>query len=322
MKTHKFANQYNKTKNDFVSVIVPIYNDSNNIDQCIKVLVNQTYPKDSYEVIAVDNGSTDDSVNIIKKYPVKLLFEKKIQSSYAARNKGIIHAKGEIIAFTDSDCIPSENWISEGIKKMDSSGADILGGKIEFYFSHKRTAAELYDSIRNMNAEKSINKNKVAPTANLFVKATLFKMVGLFPQHIQSGGDYQWTSKATKNGYLIIYAPNAIVKHPARTLIPLLKKQYRISSGALDIWIDKKYPILKIIASMIILLIPPNIFSLNSIISKRKYPYTKEKLFIIWSIGYLCNILGFFVRIKSISNYIVKLMYLNIFRRFKYKSQK
>src|SRR3990170_3006911 len=101
-----------------ISVIVPVYNDAQRIGKCIESLLQQTYPHEKYEVIIIDNGSTDETREVIKKYPVKLLIEDKIQSSYAARNKGIKNAKGEVIAFTDSDCIPGNDWIERGVANL------------------------------------------------------------------------------------------------------------------------------------------------------------------------------------------------------------
>ena len=107
---------------------------------------------------------------------------------------------------------------------MVSEDADLVGGKVGFVYSERKTAAEFYDSLTHMQVEANIKKQNVSPTANLFVKSFLFDRIGLFPDWIESGGDFLWTGKATRNGFLLVYSPTAIVKHPTRALKTLLKK--------------------------------------------------------------------------------------------------
>lgn len=221
----------------FVSVIVPAYNAEKNISTLIESLLNQDYPKDKLEIIIVDNNSQDQTKEIIKKYPVKLLEENTIQSSYAGRNKGIRNAKGEVLAFTDSDCMASSQWVREGVNKIISEDFDVAGGKVEFVFSDHATSAEIYDSMANMNNEADIKELKAAKTANLFVKASLFEKNGMFPDYCISGGDVIWTRNAVRNGFTLGFAPLAVVNHPARKIIALLAKQYRVGKGIPYVWI-------------------------------------------------------------------------------------
>ena len=87
-----------------ISVIVPVRNNEEMIGDCIESLLAQDYPKEDYEIIVVDNNSTDKTTDIIKKYPVKYLHEEKTGRGIA-RNTAVKTAFGEIIAFTDSDYI-------------------------------------------------------------------------------------------------------------------------------------------------------------------------------------------------------------------------
>jgi glycosyltransferase involved in cell wall biosynthesis len=89
----------------FVSIIVPVYNGSRTIDALLTSLLALDYPPDQHEILIVDNKSTDDTRQRIQRYPVTLLEETEIQGSYAARNRGIEAAQGEILAFTDADCV-------------------------------------------------------------------------------------------------------------------------------------------------------------------------------------------------------------------------
>lgn len=231
-------NDSEKVKNlPFVSVIIPVYNDSGRLMRCLEALSRQSYSKDKYEVIVVDNGSTDNSKHVAQSFSGIVLEENDIQSSYAARNTGILHAKGELLAFTDSDCIPGEKWIESGVKALTDSSADIAGGKVSFTFSMKKTAAELLDSMVDMQIKENIEQRGVAKTANLFVRRTVFDTVGLFPSYTGSGGDVLWTGNATKRGLKLVYAENAEIHHPARMLPDLLKKQLRVGDGQMTIWL-------------------------------------------------------------------------------------
>ncbi len=273
----------------FVSIIVPAYNAEKTITQLLESIMDQSYPKSLFDIIIVDNNSKDQTRKIIKKYPVKLLEEKEIHSSYAARNKGIREAKGQIIAFIDSDCIATKRWLEEGVKKIIQEDVDIVGGKVKFYFSKKITAAELYDSITNMQIESNIKERGVAKTANLFVKLSVFEEIGLFPPDFISGGDVYWTAKANKNGFKINYSDKAIVKHPARTLKGLLKKQFRVGIGIKKVWIAEGNSKNKNFIFLLKFYLPARLSSIKKRLQK-KQEISKVKLLNIWFVSYLCNI--------------------------------
>ncbi|MFW6194338.1 MAG: glycosyltransferase [Halobacteriota archaeon] len=271
-----------------VSVIVPAYNAENNIANLIESLLDLDYPQELLELIMVDNNSTDRTKEIIKKYPVKLLEENSIQSSYAARNKGIKHARGEIIAFTDSDCIATKQWVREGVNALVSENADLVAGKVEFIFSKKKTAAEFFDSITNLQTESYV-KEGFATTANLFVSSSVFRKIGVFPEKTKSGGDTQWTLRATKNGYSLIYAPKAIVKHPARPLMLLFKKKYRVGKGLPHIWLEEGKEFWNL-SFTLKRFIPPRFSTVKRNKYSRLPENTDKSFFSIWLISYFCDI--------------------------------
>ncbi|MHA1342119.1 MAG: glycosyltransferase, partial [Promethearchaeota archaeon] len=214
-----------------VSIIIPVYNSNYYINKLLNSLLNLDYPKNDYEIIVIDNNSSDQTKELVKQYPVKLLEENNIQSSYAARNRGIKNAQYDILAFIDADCIASKAWLKEGIETIVNEEADLVGGQVEFYFSKEKTASELYDSITNMQVEDNIKERGVAKTANLFAKKDIFNKIGLFPEDVQSGGDVQWTARATSKGFKLLYNSKAIVLHPARKFKEIIKKQYRVGKG-------------------------------------------------------------------------------------------
>ena len=273
-----------------VSVIVPVYNAEKDIVKLIESLLAQDYPKELFEIIIVDNNSDDRTKEIIKQYPVKLLEEKKIQSSYAARNIGIKNAKNEILAFTDSDCIADSQWIREGINTLVSKSADLVGGNVEFVYSEKKTVAELYDSITHMQNRLYIKNSGVTSTANLFVKSSLFNDQGLFSEQVISGGDILWTGKATKNGFCLVYAPNAVVKHPTRFLKALIKKKYRIGTGIISIKRNEGKSKLYLICFMVRSFLPRRLYCIKRDICQCGTIDMNKRILSIWCVSYLCSL--------------------------------
>ena len=215
----------------FVSVIVPVYNDAARLRLCLDALAAQTYPADRFEVLVVDNGSTDESAAVAAASGATLLHEADVQGSYAARNRGLEHARGSVIAFTDSDCVPAPEWIDNGVGALSAGDVDLAGGRVRFAFSERPTGAELFDSISNMQNEINIRERNVAKTANLFVRADVFERVGVFPGNVKSGGDVTWTGRATDAGNRLVFSADALITHPARKLGPLMTKQYRVGRG-------------------------------------------------------------------------------------------
>ncbi|MBV9404395.1 MAG: glycosyltransferase [Acidobacteriaceae bacterium] len=112
-----------------VSVVLPMFNAERYIDRCLKALVTQSYPRDRYEILLVDNNSTDGSREIARKYPqVRLLSEPK-QGAYAARNCGVKNARGEILAFIDPDCVASTDWLVELTAPFGERATGLVHGR-------------------------------------------------------------------------------------------------------------------------------------------------------------------------------------------------
>jgi glycosyltransferase involved in cell wall biosynthesis len=226
-------------KLSFVSVIIPVFNNSEQLKLCLEALAEQTYSLSMYEIIIVDNASNEDTKSVVEQFNQVVFEQEKQPGSYAARNKGISIAKGDIFAFTDSDCIPALDWIENGVNSLLSTpNCGIVGGRIEMFFQNpdKLTPVELYEKIAmNFQQEISLHKSRYALTANLFTFKHIIDNVGCFNDTLKSGGDREWGQRVYAAGYKQIYADNACVAHPARYSFPQLSQRVaRFTGGRHD----------------------------------------------------------------------------------------
>lgn len=274
----------------FVSVIIPVLNAPTAIARCLEALLVQTYPPDLYEIVVVDNGSEDQTANAVRRYPVRLLVENSVQSSYAARNLGIQEAKGEVIALTDSDCLPVPEWLERGVRMLYIRRAPLVAGKVTFTFSPRRSAAELFDSISNMQIQSNVRNRNVAKTANLFVAKHVFESIGLFDTTLRSGGDVLWTRMATDGGFDLVYASDAEVYHPARKLGALLRKQVRVGRGQIAIWRRQGMPTARRTRRVLSTFRPPSHRSIRRRLLDRHPNLPRSTCQLVWLVGWAARI--------------------------------
>ncbi len=222
-----------------VSVVIPVYNDPNGLHDTLESLVTQNFPKDQYEIIVADNGSVDRTSDVIKEYLknypylINCVVEDKIQSSYAARNKGINIAEGSILALIDADCIPIKDWLRNGFNTIRKSKASMVAGKITFsYLKSRPNIWEYFDSAEKLNQKFYVENVGFGATANLFVQRTMFDKYGLFIPELRSGGDYEFGRRLTQAGEVLQYDETTLVFHPARSTFRVkLAKSKRVAEG-------------------------------------------------------------------------------------------
>jgi glycosyltransferase involved in cell wall biosynthesis len=212
------------------SVIIPTYNDWSRLQKCVAALSNQTLSQDQYEIIVVDNSENGMiPKDVYLPQCVQLIHESK-PGSYFARNKGFEMSSNEILAFTDSDCIPEKDWLMNA-QKYFAENNDLIGGKVEIFkpegggeysFLYERVTA--FPQHANVPLGKGI-------TANLFVRNKVFVKMNKFDTAVKSGGDWLFTLKCIEAGYQMVYADDVLVKHPARDLLSIFKKHYRLTCG-------------------------------------------------------------------------------------------
>lgn len=226
-----------------LSVIIPVYNDTDGLRQTLSSLVDQR-DNPEFEIIVVDNNSTDETPQVIKEfereYPhiVSGCEEKEIQSSYAARNTGIGRSSGEIITFIDADVTVGDAWVADLSDKFENSSVDYLGCDVEMYIPvGEDTIWARYDVAMGLPVEHYLKMKKFVPTCALAVRRNVIEQVGTFDETLVSGGDKEFGRRVHDYNFEMRYAPDIIVEHPARTSFDsLIKKASRIGQGQVQLW--------------------------------------------------------------------------------------
>lgn len=231
-----------------VSIIVPVKNGVETIRELLESLMRIDYEKGKVEVVVVDGNSTDSTREIVSQFPVKLLVEER-PGLNAARNTGIKHSGGEIIVFTDSDCVVPRDWVKRMTENFQDSQVGCVGGSVRGY----------YDSFLSQYCDESIvpvlrifRKRKVLHKVNpplqypagcnMAIKREVIEEAGLFDENIKYGFDEdELVERICKKGHKMVLDPEVLVKHKHRlSLKKLLKQTFQYGrGGALLSKIDK-----------------------------------------------------------------------------------
>lgn len=214
----------------FVSVIIPVFNDAARLQTCLNALTEQTYPADRFEVIVVDNGSaTTVDASTFPSSNMSVLREPR-PGANQARATGLESARGSILAFTDADCIPSAQWISEGVACFErSDNCGVVGGHITMFddgLSPSTVATKL--SLSTHLKQERFLRGHWAAFANAFTARSVIDRVGTLDGGFVSSGETEWCARVHRAGFAFVYAPNADVRHPARaTTQSLIRRAVR-----------------------------------------------------------------------------------------------
>ena len=221
-----------------VSVVVPVYNDVARLRLCLEALARQSYPADRYDVLVVDNASTEDVTAAVPADARFRLLREERPGSYAARNTGLAATDAEVVAFTDSDCLPMDDWLEAGVGALTAdTTVDAVGGRIELTFRSGRpvSPAEHFEAVGGFPQERYVREMSFAATANLFVRRAALDRVGSFDERLRSGGDVDFGKRLTGAGGRLVYDAAPVVQHPARhTWAQLRAKTVRVSRGVSD----------------------------------------------------------------------------------------
>lgn len=220
-----------------VSVIIPVHRDWDRLDSCVACLERQTLARVCFEIIVVSNESDREGLEAHERdlgaRGVICVHEPR-GYSYAARNAGIERAQGDILAFTDADCLPDRAWLENATRRLSSGAVDLIGGRIEMV-GDANTAAADYDRIYGLSQERFLAEHEGFATANVVVKRHVVEALNGFDAALRSGGDFDFCRRAQALGFVLNYEAGATVRHPVRaSLSELLDKSVRVVGGALD----------------------------------------------------------------------------------------
>lgn len=223
----------------YVSVIVPVYNDRERLTRCLEALAKQTYPTDHYEIVVVDNGSDEPVQPLVQRFESVILGHESRPGSYAARNRGLEMARGDVLAFTDADCIPHPEWMEAGVRCLTKTkDCGLVGGSVQLIFQNPDclSPTEKHQKLTAFSQQDYIREGHYSVTANLFTHRRVLEDVGPFNASLKSSGDMEWGRRVHRAGYNQRYCAEAIVEHPARqTLREVCRKEARVFGGQYEL---------------------------------------------------------------------------------------
>lgn len=200
--------------NPIISVVVIAFNAEKTIRQCMDSLEKQDFPKKNYEVILVNDHSTDKTSIIAQEYKnVKIINQKDNLSGIAnARNLGIYNARSDIVAFTDSDCIVPTDWLTRICYFLTNNRQYVaVGGPLKAIRSK-----EIISRIDGVIGEAYGNVSLLATPNTAYFKSDILKL-NLFDTQLITGEDPDLNWRLEENGYRLKFMNNLVVKHQWRS---------------------------------------------------------------------------------------------------------
>jgi len=223
------------SKIPFASVIIPTFNEAEFIKECLDSIYALYTDDYSFEVITVDNGSTDSTTEIVKKYPAKLIKIPNINVG-AVRNRGAAIAKGKILAFVDGDCVVPNRWLYAGIIELQKDNIGAVGGNC-FYRENANWVEKAWALKKRIVNERVLSLT----TGSFIIKKSVFDAVGQFNESLIAGEDTEISKRIREKGYSLYMIPQCWVVHLGypRTINSFIRRQYWQTSDYLQTINDK-----------------------------------------------------------------------------------
>lgn len=213
-----------------ISVVVPFRNASRWLRPCIEGLLVQEFDPGQYEIIAVNNASTDDSVAIVNEFPSVRLVDEPRVGSYTARNCGVGVARGSILAFTDADCISERDWLSEFMGAFENPTVGVvLGQRIPASDSSILALWSRYELTKEEFVFTSGDPSLLyGHTNNMAIRRSVFDSCGPFVERMR-GSDTIFVHHVAEalGTQAIRFRPSARVRHlELKSIAALLGKLF------------------------------------------------------------------------------------------------
>ncbi|GAB4263943.1 MAG: mycofactocin biosynthesis glycosyltransferase MftF [Deferrisomatales bacterium] len=221
-----------------VSVVIPVKDRAGELERCLRSLVRLDYPRDRLEVVVVDDGSRDDSREVARRLGARVAGSGGCGVGPAsARNRGAGAARGEILAFIDSDCTASPGWLRELVGAFEDPDIAAVGGRVEGM--HVATRLDRYEAAmsslslgRRERAAQEGDDTFYLPSCNLLVRRSAFLAVGGFREGMQVGEDVDLTWRLRDRGGKILYTPRGWVWHEHRNeWVAFLKRRFEYGTS-------------------------------------------------------------------------------------------
>ncbi len=225
------------------SVIVPAYNAGKTVTQCLQALTRQSIAASQYEVLVVDDGSIDNTAEIVKTFPVRY-FHQANRGPAAARNHGSREAHGEIILFTDSDCVPAHDWIAEMTRPFVDPEVVAVKG------AYRTNQHSLTARFAQVEFEERFEMLKHAPSIDMVdtysaaYRREVFHSVGGFDESfpVANNEDTELSYKLSRMGRKMVFNPAAVVCHLNHPATVARYARLKFSRGYWRMVVYRRYP--------------------------------------------------------------------------------